>query len=261
MPEAALSLTRIELREIRLPLVEPFRISSGIVSERRILLLELTDGIGRHGVGGVRGRRAAELQPRDDRHRLAGDPRVAGAAPARTRQLRMRRRRWRRCSSAGRARPPDGEGGAGDGLLGARGGARAGCSLAALLGGTRDAHRHRRSRSGSSRSPEALVERVAQARARWATSGQAEDRARADVEYVRAVREALGPDAPLMADANSAYSLADADHLARLDDLGLRYSSSRSRPTTWCATPSCSGASAPRSASTSRSPRWTARRT
>jgi O-succinylbenzoate synthase len=38
---------------------------------------------------------------------------------------------------------------------------------------------------------------------------------------VEAVREALGPDAPLMADANNAYTLADAEHLARLDDCGL----------------------------------------
>jgi o-succinylbenzoate synthase len=35
------------------------------------------------------------------------------------------------------------------------------------------------------------------------------------------VREALGPDAPLMADANNAYPLADADRLQRLDDLHL----------------------------------------
>ena len=37
-----LSVARIILREIRLPLKEPFRISSGLVTERRICLLELT---------------------------------------------------------------------------------------------------------------------------------------------------------------------------------------------------------------------------
>jgi O-succinylbenzoate synthase len=39
-------LERIVLREIRLPLKEPFRISSGVVTDRRICLLELfaTDG-------------------------------------------------------------------------------------------------------------------------------------------------------------------------------------------------------------------------
>ena len=40
------TISRIELREIRLPLVAPFRTSAGTVAERRTLLLELTDGDG-----------------------------------------------------------------------------------------------------------------------------------------------------------------------------------------------------------------------
>lgn len=36
-------LDRVSLREIRLPLVEPFETSAGVVGERRILLLELAD--------------------------------------------------------------------------------------------------------------------------------------------------------------------------------------------------------------------------
>src|SRR5690349_4610900 len=39
-------IVSISLREIRLPLKEPFRISSGMVSERRIGLLELRDASG-----------------------------------------------------------------------------------------------------------------------------------------------------------------------------------------------------------------------
>src|SRR4051812_33434619 len=39
-------LDRVTLREIRLALKEPFRISSGVESERRILLLELSDADG-----------------------------------------------------------------------------------------------------------------------------------------------------------------------------------------------------------------------
>src|SRR4051794_31955447 len=38
-----LRLERIALREIRLPLKEPFRISSGVCTEHRICLLELND--------------------------------------------------------------------------------------------------------------------------------------------------------------------------------------------------------------------------
>jgi o-succinylbenzoate synthase len=42
-----------------------------------------------------------------------------------------------------------------------------------------------------------------------------------DVEPVRAVRERFGPDMPLQVDANAAYGIADAGHLARLDPFGL----------------------------------------
>ncbi|WP_248958903.1 o-succinylbenzoate synthase [Sphaerisporangium perillae] len=42
-----------------------------------------------------------------------------------------------------------------------------------------------------------------------------------DLEPVRAVRERFGPDVPLQVDANAAYTLTDAPHLARLDEFGL----------------------------------------
>jgi O-succinylbenzoate synthase len=42
-----------------------------------------------------------------------------------------------------------------------------------------------------------------------------------DVAPVRAVRERFGPDLLLQVDANAAYGLADARHLARLDDFAL----------------------------------------
>ncbi len=42
-----------------------------------------------------------------------------------------------------------------------------------------------------------------------------------DIERVRAVRERFGPGVVLQVDANAAYTLADAEHLGRLDELGL----------------------------------------
>ncbi|MGQ0715482.1 MAG: o-succinylbenzoate synthase, partial [Gemmatimonadaceae bacterium] len=41
-----LRIERITLREIHLPLREPFRISSGVVDQRRIALVELEDADG-----------------------------------------------------------------------------------------------------------------------------------------------------------------------------------------------------------------------
>src|SRR5262249_52945092 len=42
-----------------------------------------------------------------------------------------------------------------------------------------------------------------------------------DIEPVRAVRERFGDELPLQVDANTAYALADARHLTRLDEFGL----------------------------------------
>lgn len=42
-----------------------------------------------------------------------------------------------------------------------------------------------------------------------------------DVAVARAVREHIGPDVMLQVDANAAYTLGDAAHLAKLDDLDL----------------------------------------
>lgn len=42
-----------------------------------------------------------------------------------------------------------------------------------------------------------------------------------DIEHVRAVREKFGPDLLLQVDANTAYKLSDAQHLAQLDEYNL----------------------------------------
>ncbi|MGC0420096.1 o-succinylbenzoate synthase [Embleya sp. AB8] len=43
-----------------------------------------------------------------------------------------------------------------------------------------------------------------------------------DLDPVRAVRECFGDDLPLQVDANAAYALSDARHLAKLDDFALQ---------------------------------------
>lgn len=212
-----IAIERLVLREIRLPLREPFRISSGVVSERRIGLLELQAGGGlvswSECVAGEQPNYSPETidtawlairewiaprilgRPFDDPHEvhslLAQD--IRGHHMARA---AVEMGCW---DLAARAR---------------------GVPLATLVGGTRE-----RIATGISLgiqgTPEALVTKAREAAAAGYRKIKVKIKPGADVEYVQAVRTALGPGAPLMADANSAYTLDDAAHLARLDELGL----------------------------------------
>jgi O-succinylbenzoate synthase len=96
----------------------------------------------------------------------------------------------------------------------------AGVSLSSLLGGTRD-----RVPTGISlgiqSEPGALVARAQAAVASGYRKIKVKIRPGQDVAYVRAVREALGRSIGIMADANSAYTLADSDKLVALDEFGL----------------------------------------
>jgi o-succinylbenzoate synthase len=97
---------------------------------------------------------------------------------------------------------------------------RRGISLAARLGGTRPRLEIGIS-LGIQSTPAALVDRAGRAFAEGYRKIKLKIEPGADVAYVRAVREALGPQAPLMADANNAYTLADTEHLLELDHFGL----------------------------------------
>jgi O-succinylbenzoate synthase len=93
-------------------------------------------------------------------------------------------------------------------------------SLSSVIGGTRD-----RVATGISigiqKDPSALVQRATRAIGDGYRKIKVKIQPGSDVEFVRAAREALPPDTDLMADANSAYGLEDADHLAELDAFGL----------------------------------------
>ena len=212
-----LQLERITLREIRLPLKEPFRISSGVCAERRIALLELHDASGATGWSEC----------------VAGEEPNYSAETIDTAWHAMRE--WLAPRVLGRS-IDEAEGVfalldrdiAGHNM--AKAAIEMGCwelearlratSLSRLLGGTRD-----RVPTGISigiqASADALVERARRA----VTDGYRKIKVKiqpgADVAYVRAVRDALGGAVSLMADANSAYRPADADHLAELDAFDL----------------------------------------
>jgi O-succinylbenzoate synthase len=212
-----LQLERITLREIRLPLKEPFRISSGICTERRVMLLELRDADGvevwAECVAGEQPNYSAETVD-TAWHAIATwvAPRVLGARFEHPSAVRPALERGFRGHPMAKAAVEMG--------CWALAAERAGLPLARLLGGTRTSIPTGIS-LGIQSSPAPLVERALKAKAAGYRKIKLKIEPGADVEYVAAVREAVGPDVALMADANSAYALSDADHLARLDEFGL----------------------------------------
>lgn len=210
-------LERIQLREIRLPLREPFRISSGVMADRRIVLLELFDADGTSAWAECVADELPNYSPETvETCRIAIQqwlaPRVLGrsfSSPGEVWPILDRDIRGHRMAKAAIEM--------GMWALEAQ---RAGQPLAALLGGTRERVEVGIS-IGIQASPDALVQRARAALAQGYRKIKLKIQPGADVEYVAAVRAALGPDAPLMADANNAYTLADADRLAGLDELGL----------------------------------------
>ena len=213
----ALRLTQITLREIRLTLREPFQISSGLTTDRRILLLELEDGDGHSAwsecVAGERPHFSAETI---DTAWLAVKewiaPRVLGQGVAHPSGLDERLRSGIRGHHMARAAVEMG--------WWALWATRERISLARLLGGTRDAVATGIS-IGIQDTPDALVQTAQAALAAGYRKVKIKIQPGADIEYIAAVREALGPDAPLMADANCAYTLRHSDHLADLDPFQL----------------------------------------
>lgn len=210
-------IERIDLREIRLPLKEPFRISSGVCEERRITLLELTDS---SGVVGWSECVAGELPNYSSE--------TVETAWHAIREWLARRVIGRRIEGPEVVHDILARDICGHNM--AKAALEMGCwdvaarlmqvSLSRLLGGTRD-----RVPTGISigiqADPDALVQRARRALADGYRKIKVKIRPGADVEYVGAVRLALGPAVDLMADANSAYRLADAEHLKKLDDFDL----------------------------------------
>jgi O-succinylbenzoate synthase len=212
-----LQVERITLREIRLPLREPFQISSGTVTERRIGLLELhhPDGVSEWAEC------VAEAQPNYSPETIETcwlairewvAPRVLGRGFGGPEEVHAVLQQNFRGHNMAKAAVEMGFWG-----LAARLEER---SLAALLGGTRE-----RIATGISvgiqQNPDALVGKARAALAEGYRKVKIKIKPGKDIDYVRAAREAVGPEAHLMADANSAYSLEDAEHLARLDEFDL----------------------------------------
>ena len=217
LARSAIRIDRIILREIGLPLREPFRISSGVVTDRRIALLELQDPDGITGWSECVAMEQPNYSPETtDTAWLAITewlaPRVLGRSFADPREILPVLEQDIRGHLMAKAAVEMGMW-----VIAAE---RAALPLARLLGGTRPEIETGIS-LGIQTSPEALVSKARAAIALGYRKVKIKIQPGADIAYVTAAREALGPSAPLMADANNAYTLEDADHLAALDRLDL----------------------------------------
>ena len=211
------SITRVVLREVGLTLKEPFRISSGTITQRRVCLLELRTANGITAWSECVAGEQPNYSPETiDTAWIAMRewllPRVLGAQFDHPRDVFAALDRNVRGHHMAKAAV---EMGCWDAAA-----REAGVPLSRLLGGTRD-----RVPTGISigiqRDPGALVERAQKAVARGYRKIKMKIEPGSDVAFVGAVRRALGDDLHLMADANSAYSLDDAAHLQELDAFHL----------------------------------------
>ncbi|GJG89181.1 o-succinylbenzoate synthase [Gemmatimonadetes bacterium T265] len=214
-------LDRVALREIRLPLKEPFRISSGTVTERRICLLELRDSDGLSTW--------AEC--------VAGEQPNYSSETIDTAWVALREFILPRAFETPIDDPASVYAALSRNVCGhnmAKAAVEMGCwALAALRDGVSLARRVAGGREGTrdaivtgislgiQATPADLVARAVRARADGFRKIKLKVAPGMDVAFVAAVREALGPDVALMADANSSYTPADAAHLKELDRFGL----------------------------------------
>jgi len=211
-----LHLRKLTLRELRLPLKEPFQISSGTQTERRIFLLHLQDG---DGIETWSECVAPEFpnytSEAIDTAWLAIKqwvaPRVLGTSfpsPDVVRPVLDQNFRGHNMAKAGVEM----------GLWGLAATIRE-VSLSKLIGGTRSSIATGIS-IGIQKNPPALVEKARAALAAGYQKIKLKIKPGSDVDFVAAVREAL-PEAHMMADANNAYSSADIERLASLDRFNL----------------------------------------
>ncbi len=208
-------LVAIELREVALPLVRPFRTSFGEESDKRAILVKVeTDGAAGWGEC------VASEQPRYSEEWIDGAwlalerflaPSVLEGEPVRWPQEIARRLSWVRGHRMAKAAL---EAAVLDAQLRSWG-----MSLAEHLGGVRDRIPCGVS-VGIAPTVDAMLEEIHGYLAKGYRRVKLKIEPGRDLEVVRAVRDAL-PDTPLSVDANAAYSLSDAALFEALDELNL----------------------------------------
>jgi O-succinylbenzoate synthase len=210
-------LDRIVLREIRLDLKEPFRISSGEWRERRIFLLELFDTSGATAWSECVAAEAPNYSSEtiDTAWTMIAQwvaPRVLGRDLVHPREVHALLDRDFRGHNMAKAAVEMG--------LWALAATMRGEPLARFAGGTRTEIATGIS-LGIQESPAALIRKARAALDAGYRKVKIKIEPGHDVEWIAAARDALGPGAHLMADANNAYTLDDMDRLIALDGFGL----------------------------------------
>jgi O-succinylbenzoate synthase len=212
---APIEIRAVELREVALPLVRPFRTSFGEESEKRCVLVRVDTG-DHAGWGEC----VADVEPRYSGEWNAAAweslaaflvPSVVSGGPVTAPEQVAERTSWVRGHPMAKAAL---EMAVLDAWL-----RRQGMSLSAHLGAVRDRVPCGVS-VGIAASPEAMLEEIDGYLAKGYQRVKLKIEPGRDLAVVRAVREAL-PDTPLSVDANAAYTLADAPLFEALDELGL----------------------------------------
>lgn len=211
------NLKQITLYEIKLPLREPFTISSGTQDVRRIMLVEVKDHDGATGWGECVAPEFPNYSPETiDTSWIAIKewigPRVIGKKFSGPEEIFPYLQQDIRGHLMAKAAVE-----MASWELTAR---KQNLSLSKLLNGTRTTIDTGIS-LGIQKSPDALVAKVKEAVDEGYRKIKIKIKPRADIEYLRHVREKLGPDIPLMVDANNAYTLNDVDVFKTLDKFGL----------------------------------------
>ncbi len=210
-------IEKIVLREIRLPLKEPFRISSGITQTRRICLLEMTSADGASEWSEcVAGEEPNYSYETIDTAWLAirewVAPRILGKDIKRPEDVFPILEADFRGHTMAKAAVE-----MGFWAVAAR---TAGVSLAKLLGGVRTEIEVGIS-IGIQQNPQMLAEKVKKSLDRGYRKIKMKIEPGKDVEFIRYVRDSVPTATHLMVDANNAYGVADFETLQKLDEFNL----------------------------------------
>ena len=217
MTDHVIQIESITLREIHLSLKEPFRISSGVTHRRRIFLLEFktVDSVVEWSEC-VAGEEPNYSPETIDTAWLAVRgwviPRVLGKRIHDPGEIRPMLETDFRGHNMAKAAVEMGIWG-----VAAR---SAGVSLSKLIGGVRGEIEVGIS-LGIQASPQLLADKVKSSLDRGYRKVKMKVGPGKDIEFVRIVREAVGPMAHLMVDANNAYGEKDFKTLQQLDEFNL----------------------------------------